>query len=72
MAFDPTKPANNSPISSAELRAQFVELNNLIATRAALPGDVRPLSASVSEPMTVVDLLNVINKVNELIAALKA
>ena len=34
MPFDPTKPANNAPISSAELRAQLTALKALIDTKA--------------------------------------
>ncbi|MEY4916588.1 MAG: hypothetical protein RL616_501 [Verrucomicrobiota bacterium] len=45
MPYDPTKPANNSPIVSAELRDQFAGLNDAI--------DAVP----TSQPMT--DRLNV-------------
>lgn len=34
MPFDPTKPAANSPNSSAEMRAQLTALNTDIQTRA--------------------------------------
>ena len=34
MAYDPTKPANNSPIVAAELRNQFAGLNDDIQQRA--------------------------------------
>lgn len=34
MPFDPTKPANNSPNSSAEMRGQLTSLNADIQTRA--------------------------------------
>lgn len=34
MPFDPTKPANNSPASSAEMRSQFTSLNADIQQRA--------------------------------------
>ena len=34
MAYDPTKPANNSPIVAAELRNQFAGLNDYIQQRA--------------------------------------
>lgn len=36
MAFDPTKPTNNSPGSSAEMRSQLTALNADIQTRATL------------------------------------
>jgi hypothetical protein len=35
MAYDPTLPANNSPIVSAELRNQFAGLKALIDAQAA-------------------------------------
>ena len=34
MAYDPTKPANGSPVVSAELRNQFAGLNDDIQQRA--------------------------------------
>lgn len=34
MSFDPTKPANNSPNSSAEMRSQLTSLNADIQQRA--------------------------------------
>ena len=36
MPFDPTKPANNSPNSSAEMRSQFTSLNADIQQRATI------------------------------------
>ncbi len=39
MPFDPTKPANNSPASSAEMRSQLTSLNADIQQRATL-GDL--------------------------------
>jgi hypothetical protein len=37
MPFDPTKPANNTPIISAELRNQFNALKALIAAQVIMP-----------------------------------
>ncbi|WP_395717870.1 hypothetical protein [Prosthecobacter sp.] len=34
MPFDPTKPANNAPLSSAEMRSQLTSLNADIQQRA--------------------------------------
>jgi len=39
MPFDPTKPATNSPLASAEMRAQLNSLNADIQQRTT-PGDV--------------------------------
>ena len=36
MPFDPTKPANNSPASSAEMRSQLTSLNADIQQRATI------------------------------------
>ena len=36
MPFDPTKPANNSPASSAEMRSQITSLNADIQQRATI------------------------------------
>ncbi len=36
MPFDPTKPANNSPNSSAEMRSQLTSLNADIQQRATI------------------------------------
>jgi len=36
MPFDPTKPANNSPASSAEMRSQLTSLNTDIQQRATI------------------------------------
>lgn len=36
MPFDPTKPANNAPLSSAEMRSQLTSLNADIQQRATL------------------------------------
>ncbi len=38
MPFDPAKPADHSPLSSAEMRSQFTGLNALID---AVPADRR-------------------------------
>ncbi|MBL9114787.1 MAG: hypothetical protein JNJ83_07235 [Verrucomicrobiaceae bacterium] len=36
MPFDPTKPANNAPLSSAEMRSQLTSLNTDIQQRATV------------------------------------
>jgi hypothetical protein len=36
MPFDPSKPANNSPASSAEMRSQLTSLNTDIQQRATI------------------------------------
>ena len=84
MPFDPTKPANNSPLSSAEVRAQLTGLKSLIdacPTTAAMQNyvlsnssgamdSVSALALVPNNPPTVADMQTVISKINELISAL--
>lgn len=52
MAYDPTKPADNSPISSAELRTQLTGLKTLIDDRptvADVNSSIIGLSANIVE-----------------------
>lgn len=37
MAFDPSKPADNSPLSAAEMRTQLTSLNTDIQSRVTQP-----------------------------------
>jgi hypothetical protein len=84
MAYDPTKPANNAPIVSSELRDQFAGLKTLIDAKVAtadltaaieadsagpIPG-ISYLSLSVSNPPTQAEVQAIADKVDELIAAL--
>jgi len=84
MAFDPTKPVNNGPILSAELRAQLTGLKELIddrpttstvttliATNAAssITG-VNTLNLTVNNPPTQAQVQTIVAKLNELITAL--
>jgi hypothetical protein len=81
MPFDPTKPANNSLISSAELRSQLTGLKALIdlkpdlstvtASCAGPVDSVTPLALTVSNPPTQAQLQAVVNKLNELLSWLK-
>jgi hypothetical protein len=85
MAFDPTLPANNSLISSAELRNQLnalktnidenaniagVSLTDSIYGTAQNPDSVAALSQTISNPPTQAQVQNIQNKLNELINAL--
>ena len=85
MAFDPTKPANNSPVSSAELRTQLTGLKALIdqcPTDAMMQGHVVNFAAgncdgvaemgiAVADPPTQADVQEIANKLDELIHVLK-
>jgi len=85
MAYDPTLPATNSLISSAELRNQLSGLKSLI-DGCATPSDVEDaiqaetpapitsvfaLGLNASDPPTRDDVQAVADKLDELIAALK-
>jgi len=64
--LDPSLPANNSPISSAELRLQF----QAIQCRFDIVSLISPLSLTVSEPPTQAEMQTIANKLDEVIAAL--
>ena len=71
MAYDPTTPANGSPIVSAELRSQFVGLKTLIDARAHRVDDVNGLGLTVQDPFDASQMQAVADKLDELIDALK-
>jgi hypothetical protein len=80
MAYDPTKPANNSPISSVELRSQFAGLKTLIddlpasqpmtdvitANAAGPLTGVPPPNLTVSDPPTQAEVQAVIDFLNQM------
>ena len=85
MAFDPTKPANNSAVNSAELREQLTSLKALIDLRATTTamesyvllncggncGSADDLAMTVSDPPTQAEVQLIADKVDELIHLLK-
>ena len=84
MSFDPTKPANNSPMSSSEVRSQFNGLHSLLSERAREddcvnrllmcaenPTAVEGMGMVVSDPPTQAEMQALSNKLDELIAVLK-
>jgi hypothetical protein len=83
MPFDPTLPAVNSQISSAELRGQLTSLKSLIAalptstdvtlaieTDSAALISVATLTQPISNPPTQAQVQAIQNKLNALIATL--
>lgn len=68
--INPNIPAAHSPIASAELRAQFNDLQNQVTECARNPADVLPLELPVSNPPTKAEVEAVRDKVNELITTL--
>jgi hypothetical protein len=85
MPFDPTLPAASTQISSAELRAQFNGLKDLIDSMPTIPevdaeiasltpapvDSVATLTQTISNPPTQAQVLAIQTKLNELINALK-
>ncbi len=85
MAYDPTLPANGSPLSAAEMRAQLAGLNDLITDSPSFPDvdlaihagaagpvlTVNNLSLTVANPPTQAQMQAVVDKLNELITKLK-
>jgi hypothetical protein len=72
MPFDPTKPVNNSPLSSAEMREQLGSLFTFITTDTARnPLAIAPLAFGISDPPTQVEVQAIYDKVNEILDALK-
>lgn len=83
MPFDPTLPANNSPIVSAELRNQFTALKALIDAQASQIADLQTQLAnkanmptmdafdqSISDPPTQADLQKIADWANALLSEL--
>ena len=84
MPFDPTKPAVSTPITSAEIRAQFTALNDDIQTRttgADLAAGIGTTSSNSNGVGTLGQAANggydpsqmqaVLDKLDELINALR-
>lgn len=84
MPFDPSKPANNSPASSAEMREQltslnadiqqratFTDLSNAIANTSNNSNNVSPLGQGADGSYNQSQMQDLINKVDELITALR-
>lgn len=83
LEINPTLPANNSPIVSAELRNQFNALKTLIDAQAAQIADLQTQLAnkailptmdafdqSISDPPTQADLQKIADWANSLLAEL--
>ena len=71
--FDPTKPANGSPNSSAEMRAQLTALNDRINTlEAALANtaqnpNLSTLNIALSDPPTRPEVQQILDFMNTLL-----
>ena len=71
MAYDPTKPANNAPIISAELRSQFAGLKTLIDGKAHSVNNVNGLGMTAQDPPSAAQIQEIADKLDELLDALK-
>ena len=71
MAFDPNLPASGTPVLSAELRDQFNGLKELADARAARVDDVEELSIDFYDPPSKAQVESIVDKLNEVIRALK-
>ena len=71
MAYDPTKPVNNAPVVSAELRNQFAGLKTLIDARPHRVDDVDNLGLVLSNTYDHADVQMIADKLDQLLDALK-
>jgi hypothetical protein len=84
MPYDPTKPANNAPLSSAEMRSQLTSLNAEIQQRSTFADLANGISSTSSNSNAVgtlsqgadpnynqTQMQEVLNKIDELINALR-
>ena len=77
MAFDPTLPANNSLVSSAELRSQFNGLQEQIIFLQDEVDDtphntngIAQLSLTISNPPTQAEVTAIRDKINEMLTVM--
>ena len=71
MAFDPTKPVDDSLATAAELRGQFAGLKTLMDGRAHRVDDVNGLGLTANPVFDAGQLQAVADKLDELLDALK-
>ena len=73
MPFDPTKPADGSPNSASEMRAQLTALNDrIVALEAALANTAQnpnlgPLNIALSDPPTRTEVQQMLDFLNTLL-----
>ena len=70
--FNPDLPAEQSPITSGELRTQFQALNNQISDIHGRLISLTPLGLTVSDPPTQADVQAIADKLDALINTLNA
>ncbi len=70
MPYDPSLPANNAPIVSAELRDQLAGLKELIDTRAPRVDGQSTIALTISNPPTQAEVQVIYDTLNNLISLL--
>ena len=70
--LDPSLPADNSPLSSSEMRDQFQAIADDLGGIHARLLAVAPLGLTVSNPPTQADVQAIADKLDELINSLSA
>jgi hypothetical protein len=70
--LDPSLPADNSPLSSGEMRGQFQAIADAFDGIRTRFFAVMPLGLTVSDPPTQADVQAIADKLDELINTLRA
>ena len=70
--LDPTLPADNSPLSSGEMRGQFQAIAGMFDDIRGKLLSLTPLGLTVSNPPTQADVQAIADKLDELINTLNA
>ena len=68
--LDPSLPADNSPLSSGEMRGQFQAISGMFDDIRGKLIALTPLGLTVSNPPTQADVQAIADKLDELISAL--
>ena len=70
--LDPSLPADNSPLSSGEMRGQFQSISGMFDDIRGKLLSLTPLGLTVSNPPTQADVQALADKLDELINTLSA
>ncbi|MGD0261621.1 MAG: hypothetical protein ABSD29_17615 [Verrucomicrobiota bacterium] len=70
--LDPSLPADNSPLSSGEMRGQFQAISGMFDDIRGKLISLTPLGLTVSNPPTQADVQAIADKLDELINTLNA
>jgi hypothetical protein len=70
--LDPSLPADNSPLSSGEMRGQFQAISGMFEDIRGRLISLTPLGLTVSNPPTQAEVQAIADKLDELINSLQA